>query len=89
MDAIVLAGGLNRPDDPLYTLTGVEKKALIPMAGQPMINWIVEALSGSGLVEHIVIVGLKPDDASFNHRPVHFVDRAGGIIDNVMAAVDR
>jgi molybdopterin-guanine dinucleotide biosynthesis protein A len=89
MDAIVLAGGLNRPDDPLYALTGVEKKALIPLAGKPMINWIVEALSGSGLVEHLVIAGLKPDEASFDHSPVHFVDRVGGIIDNILAAVDR
>ena len=44
MEAIITAGGMSAPDDPLYAQTGVAKKALIPLAGRPMINWIVEAL---------------------------------------------
>ena len=69
MDAIVTAGGLNLPDDPLYELTGVEKKALIPLAGRPMIGWVVDALARSGSVEHIVVVGLKPDEVDFGDAP--------------------
>jgi CTP:molybdopterin cytidylyltransferase MocA len=89
MDAIVLAGGINRPDDPLFELTGVEKKALIPVAGKPMVNWVVEALAGSGLVEYIVVVGLKPGEIDFGDAPVHFVDRAGEMIDNVLLAREK
>lgn len=89
MDAIVMAGGINAPDDPLYALTGVKKKALIPLAGKPMINWVVEAINGSGLVDHIVIVGLGPDEAYFDNAPVYFVDSAGGMIDNIVAAVEK
>ncbi len=89
MDAIVLAGGINSPDDPLFTLTGVEKKALIPLAGKPMINWVIQALNGSGLVEHIVIVGLRPNEVNFGDVPVHFIDRVGGIIDNTLASIDK
>lgn len=89
MDAIILAGGINTPDDPLFALTGVEKKALIPLAGKPMVSWVVEAIWGSGLVDHIVTVGLSPAEISFGNVSVHFVEAAGGMIDNVLVAVDK
>jgi GTP:adenosylcobinamide-phosphate guanylyltransferase len=89
MDAIVTAGGLNLPDDPLYEWTGVKKKALIPLAGRPMIGWVVDALARSGLVEHIVIVGLKPDEVDFGDAPVHFVDTTGEMLDNILAGLER
>jgi len=89
MDAIITAGGVISPEDPLLALTGVAKKALIPLAGRPMVNWVVNALVGSGLVEHIVIVGLKPSQIEPNRFPVHYVDSVGGIVDNILTAFDR
>jgi GTP:adenosylcobinamide-phosphate guanylyltransferase len=89
MDAIVTAGGINLSDDPLYELTGVEKKALIPLAGQPMIGWVVDALAQSGLIEHIAIVGLKPDEVDFGEAPVYFVDSQGEMISNILAGLEK
>jgi molybdopterin-guanine dinucleotide biosynthesis protein A len=89
MEAIITAGGISAPDDPLYARTGVAKKALISLAGQPMINWIVEALIGSGLIDHIVIVGLKPDELGLNHPLLCFIDAREGLLDNVLAGVDK
>ena len=89
MDAIITAGGLNLPGDPLYELTGVEKKALIPLAGRPMIGWVVDALARSGLVEHIIVVGLEPDEANFGDAPIYFVDSTGEMIDNILAGLER
>ncbi len=89
MDAIVLAGGINRPDDPLYAVTGVVKKALIPLAGKPMVNWVIEALAGSGLIENIVVVGLEPNELTFREIPIYFVEATGGMIDNILAGVDK
>jgi len=89
MEAIVTAGGINLPDDPLYKLTGVAKKALIPLAGRPMITWVVEALWQSGLVEHIVVVGLKPGEVGFGGAPVDFVEARRDLIDNILVGLDR
>jgi len=90
MDAIVTAGGISRPDDPLYAITGIEKKALIPLTGKPMVGWVLEALAGSELVENIVIVGLRPDEAPPGDQvPLHFVKAVGSMIDNIMAALDQ
>lgn len=89
IDAIVTAGGTSRPDDPLYTLTAVEKKALIPLAGKPMICWVVEALYGSGLIDNLVIVGLRPDELPHSDIPLNYVDAVGSLIDNILAALDK
>ncbi|HXW01636.1 MAG TPA: nucleotidyltransferase family protein [Anaerolineae bacterium] len=89
MEAIITAGGISADDDPLYARTGVAKKALIPLAGQPMINWVFEALAGSGLIDHLVIVGLRPDEVTFGKPSIHFIPSRDGLLDNVLAGVDK
>ncbi len=89
MDAIITAGGISTPDDPLYAVTGVAKKALIPLAGKPMVQWVVEALFGSGLIDHMVVVGLSPEEIDFGDLPVVLIDGVDGMIDNILAALDR
>ena len=89
MDAIITAGGQSSPEDPLYTLTGVEKKALIPLLGQPMISWVAQALIESGAVENIIIVGLKPHEIQLDGGPIYFVDAVGGLIDNILVGFNK
>jgi GTP:adenosylcobinamide-phosphate guanylyltransferase len=89
MEAIITAGGVSAPDDPLFARTGMAKKALIPLAGKPMICWVVEALLGTGLIEHLVIVGLEPAELAFSHPALYFVGAVGGLLDNVLVGVDR
>ncbi|MBN1217975.1 MAG: nucleotidyltransferase family protein [Anaerolineae bacterium] len=89
MDAIITAGGMCAPDDPLYQLTGVEKKALIPLVGKPMISWVVDAVWRSGLVEHIAVVGLKSGDVDFGEARVDYADPKSDIISNVLTGLDK
>ncbi len=87
MDAIITAGGTFKPDDVLYQQLGVEKKALIPMVGKPMIGWVIDALRGSELVENIVIVGLEPDELNYDDNQLHFTPTKGNLVDNVFAGL--
>jgi GTP:adenosylcobinamide-phosphate guanylyltransferase len=89
MDAIVLAGGMLKEDDPLYEQTGVEKKALIPLLGQPMIGWVLDAIRGSGLVENIAVVGLTAHDLDDDDHRLFYVDMTGGIVDNAFAGLHK
>ncbi len=89
MDAIVTAGGIAPPHDPLYALTGVAKKALIPLCGRPMIRWVVDALWQSGQVERIIIVGLNPGEVDFGEAPIYYAEAAGNLIDNILAGLAR
>lgn len=55
IDAIVLAGG--KCPDPLRECTGEYDEALIKIGQKPMVNYVVEALTASEHIDHIVIVG--------------------------------
>jgi GTP:adenosylcobinamide-phosphate guanylyltransferase len=89
MDAIVTAGGLLKPDDPLYQLTGLEKKALIPLGGRPMISWVLDAARGSDLVDHIAVVGLTAQELESADQQLHFVDPTDNLIDNLFAGLHK
>jgi GTP:adenosylcobinamide-phosphate guanylyltransferase len=89
MDSIVTAGGRSKPEDPLFEKTGIEKKALIPLAGRPMIAWVVDAVWKSGSIENIAIVGLEPGEVDFGDAPVYYMEAVGDMVSNVLAGLDR
>lgn len=60
MIAIVTAGGQTRPGDPLYETAQGGKKAMVEIAGKPMIQWVLDALDAATTVERVIIIGL-PD----------------------------
>jgi NDP-sugar pyrophosphorylase family protein len=80
--AVVSAGWSPTANDPLAEYTQGKSKALIPIAGKPMITHVIEALSNSRTVKHIVIVALDPDAEVQFPVPVECVPDAGGILDN-------
>ena len=49
MDAIVIAGGIPQPQDPLYTYSHGDSKALIDIAGKPMVQWVLDVLGMQSL----------------------------------------
>jgi NDP-sugar pyrophosphorylase family protein len=85
--AVISAGWSPTVDDPLAEYTQGKSKALIPIAGKPMITYIVEALANSRAVKHIVIVALDPDAELQLPVPVEYAPDAGGILDNAEAGL--
>jgi GTP:adenosylcobinamide-phosphate guanylyltransferase len=69
LDALVAAGGQLRRGDPLYDQAPDGFKALLPIGGKPMVQWVVDALAASPRVGKIVLVGL-PDDAPIRHPAI-------------------
>ena len=61
MDAIITAGGIPKPEDPLYPFTQGISKALLEIAGKPMIQWVLDALNEAATIDNIVIVGLDAE----------------------------
>jgi GTP:adenosylcobinamide-phosphate guanylyltransferase len=89
MDVIITAGGLLGPEDPLHLATGVAKKALLPLAGKPMLQYVVDALAGSPEVEKFVIVGLSPQESPDLGVPAAYVPARGSLFDNVVAGLEK
>lgn len=88
MDCVVLAGGLPKPEDPMYALTQGETKALLPMNGRTMLERVIDALQSAKHVEDVVVVGLGSDLGMQFKRPVHHLPDHGGLISNGMAGLE-
>jgi GTP:adenosylcobinamide-phosphate guanylyltransferase len=87
MDCLVVAGGTPRPDDPLYTYTQGNPKALISIGGRTMLERVVDALQGATSVDEILVVGIGADrDLSFT-RPVHFLPDQGSLVTNGLTGI--
>jgi GTP:adenosylcobinamide-phosphate guanylyltransferase len=89
MDAIVTAGGIPQPEDPLYTYSNGDAKALIDVAGKPMIQWVLDALSGARLVENVIVIGLSAKSGVTCKKPLHFLSNQGRMLANVVAGVNK
>lgn len=85
MDAVVMAGGIPQPTDPLYSYSNGQSKALIDIAGKPMVQWVLDALGHAKSIDRAVVIGLsEKTDVSFN-KPLHFLSNQGRLLDNLKA----
>lgn len=89
MDACIIAGGQPEPGEPLYELTRGEYKAMLELAGKPMIQWVLNALDGSTNVGSIYIVGLTPDCGLDSTKALEYLPDQGGMIENIKTGVAR
>lgn len=89
MDAIVTAGGIPRPEDPLYSYSNGDSKALVDVAGKPMVQWVLDALSDAKNVENVIVIGLSPKSGVTCKKPLHFVSNQGRMLANIVAGVNK
>jgi GTP:adenosylcobinamide-phosphate guanylyltransferase len=89
MDAIVIAGGVPAPDEPLYPLTQGKPKALLDLEGKPMVQWVLDALNESRLVNHIVVIGLEPVNNLTSKKPLVFVPDQGSMVENLKGGIRK
>lgn len=89
MDAIVLAGGIPQPDDPLYAYSNGDSKALIDIAGKPMVQWVLDALGEAGQVDNVIVIGLSPKSGVTCKKPVHYISNQGRMLANIVAGVHK
>ena len=87
MDAVITAGGIPDSEDPLYEYTQGESKALLEIAGKPMVQWVLDAVCGSEKIDQIVMVGLEPDCGVTCDKPMTYIPNQGGMLDNVRTSI--
>lgn len=92
IDAFILAGEGEKFDhyDYLLNEAGVINKALIKIAGKPMISYVVKALDEAEHVKSITIVGLNSENLGIKiAKPVEFIEGGKTTFDSVLAAVSH
>ena len=89
MDAVITAGGIPKPEDPLYEYTQGKSKALLEIAQKPMVQWVLDAICGSEKIDRIVMVGLEPDSGLACSKPITYIPNQGEMLDNVRTSIDK
>lgn len=76
IDAFVLAGEGEKMEHytALLEKGGVTNKALIPLAGKPMVHYILKALNDAESINSITVVGLTESELKFDFsKPVEYI----------------
>lgn len=89
MDAILTAGGIPLPEDPLFTYTQGQSKAMVDIAGKPMIQWILDALCESKKVDNIIIMGMTDQNNLVSTKPTYYLPNEGRMLANIVAGIHK
>lgn len=86
-NALVLAGGILDQEDPLYPQARGGYRCLIDIHGQPMVQWVLDALNASRSVHEIFVIGLPETTPLVSQKPLHYLVESGGLFENIRAGV--
>jgi GTP:adenosylcobinamide-phosphate guanylyltransferase len=90
MDAIVIAGGTPQPGEYLYEETNGTPKAMLDIAGKPMIQWVLDALCSAKTIDQVVVIGLPPDCCDVRcHKPLSFFPNQADMIENIRSGAKK
>jgi molybdopterin-guanine dinucleotide biosynthesis protein A len=87
MDIIITAGAIPRLGDPLYPFTQGKPKALLDVAGKPMIQWVLDAISEAKGVSRVTVVGLNESVSLSCSKPLSMLPNHGSMIGNIRAGL--
>jgi NDP-sugar pyrophosphorylase family protein len=89
MDVIVTAGGIPSSDEPLYPYTLGKPKALLDIAGKPMVQWVLDALEKAQRIENVVLIGLTDENELSCKKSLVFIPNQDSMIENILAGVKK
>jgi molybdopterin-guanine dinucleotide biosynthesis protein A len=85
MYVIVTAGGDVTPQQPLYQAARGGRKAMMDVAGRPMVQWVIDALGSAAAVHHIIVVGLPLETDLVCAVPLTLLPDTGSMLSNIRA----
>jgi GTP:adenosylcobinamide-phosphate guanylyltransferase len=89
MDVIIPAGGIPKPRHPLYQYTQGKLKALLDIAGKPMIQWVLDAVSEAKSIERAAVVGLDGSVDLSCKKPLSVLPNRFNMVENLRAGARR
>jgi len=83
-----MAGGVPQEEDLLYEFTQGGPKALLDVAGKPMVQWVLDALDAATSVGEIVVVGLEDLGIASSPKIAHYLPDQGSMLKNILGGID-
>lgn len=84
VDAVILAGGDGAVIDPTVAIKG-----LVPVAGKPLVEWVVDAMRAADTVAEVaVVVPTAKDLGRWADKVDKIVVSSGSFVENLTAGVD-
>ncbi len=83
MDVLVLAGGGFSKANPIYPLAGDQPKSMVPIAGKPMAQWVLDALSGAELIDSVAVIGLDESCGLHCGKALSFLPDTDSLLQNI------
>jgi hypothetical protein len=89
LDVIIPAGAIPKPDEPLYKYTRGQPKALLDVAGKPMIQWVLDAVSEAKSVGQVIVVGLDESASLSCEKKLTILPNQNSMVGNIRAGVNH
>jgi len=89
MDAVITAGGIPQPGEPLYPFTLGQPKAMLDIGGKPMVQWVLDALGGAKWVENVILIGLTEESGVACLKPLTYIPNKIGMIENILGGINK
>lgn len=87
MNAVLLAGGIPKSGELLYEECQGQSKALLDVAGKPMVQWLLDALGESEHISNVLVIGLDASSALHCTKPLSFIPDGGGLLENILLGI--
>lgn len=88
INCILMAGGVPQEEDLLYEYTQGKPKALLDVAGKPMVQWVLDALDAAPSVGDIVVVGLADTATVASPKIARYLPDQGSMLKNILGGID-
>lgn len=89
LPAIVTAGGIPQKDEPLYPLSQGKEKALLPIAGKPMLQWVLEALENATRIGNVIVVGAPLPENIQASKVRAIIPNQDDMLSNILAGMRK
>ncbi len=89
LPAIVTAGGIPQEGEPLFALSQGRHKALLPIAGKPMLQWVLEALEDAKEISDVIVVGAPVPENLMTSKVKANLPNQGEMLANILGGMNK
>jgi GTP:adenosylcobinamide-phosphate guanylyltransferase len=82
MDVIILAGGRS-VEDPLAEMAQGKPKSLLPIAGKPMVQWVLDAVNESPSIDTVALIGIDETEELSCNKKLLVLPDFGSLMGNI------